>query len=132
MCVTILHIKYINGACVLDTIMWLMMVVTILLCILHHKVKWFAIQVGKKIFFYNLKKRSGSNMRDNSINWYAPSKIKVSRLSQEEIDAYKERKAKRQKEKLKEELAKQKIMKLDLYDYENKRAKKTMKRIKRW
>lgn len=71
-------------------------------------------------------------MRDNSINWYAPSKIKVSRLSQEEIDAYKERKAKRQKEKLKEELAKQKIMKLDLYDYENERAKKNMKRIRRW
>lgn len=57
MCVTILHIKYINAACVLDTIMWLMMVVTILLCILRHKVKWFAIQVGKKIFLYNLKKR---------------------------------------------------------------------------
>lgn len=65
-------------------------------------------------------------------NWYAPGEVKVSHLSNEEIEAYKERKAKRQKEKLKEELAKQKIMKLDLYDYENKRAKKTMKGIKRW
>lgn len=64
-------------------------------------------------------------------NWYAPGEVKVSHLSNEEIEAYKERKANRQKEKLKEELAKQKIMKLDLYDYENKRAKKTMKRIKR-
>ena len=71
-------------------------------------------------------------MRNDSINWYAPGEIKVSRLSQAEIDAYKERKAKRQKERLKEELAKRKIMNLDLYDYENKRAKKTMKRIKRW
>lgn len=68
----------------------------------------------------------------NTENWYAPGEVKVSHLSNEEIEAYKERKAKRQKEKLKEELAKQKIMKLDLYDYENKRAKKTMKRIKRW
>lgn len=71
-------------------------------------------------------------MRDNSINWYAPGEVTVSKLSQEKIDAYQEKKRKRQKEKLKEELAKKKIMKLDLYDYENKRAKKTMKRIKRW
>lgn len=55
MCVTILHIKYINAVCVLDTIMWLMMVVTILLCALRYKVKWFVIQVGRKIFLYNLK-----------------------------------------------------------------------------
>lgn len=55
MCVTILHSKYINAACVLDTIMWLMMVVTILHYILRHKVKWFVIQVGRKIIIYNLK-----------------------------------------------------------------------------
>lgn len=40
-------------------------------------------------------------MKNDSINWYAPGEIKVSRLSQEEIDAYKERKAKRQKRKVK-------------------------------
>lgn len=54
-CVTILHSKYINAVCVLDTIMWLLMVVTILHCILRHKVKWFVIQVGRKIIIYNLK-----------------------------------------------------------------------------
>lgn len=53
--VTILHSKYINAVCVLDTIMWLMMVVTILHFILRHKIKWFVIQVGRKIVFYNLK-----------------------------------------------------------------------------
>lgn len=54
-CVTILHSKYINAACILDTIMWLMMIFTILQTILRHKVKWFVIQVGRKIIIYNLK-----------------------------------------------------------------------------
>lgn len=55
MCVTILHSKYINAVCVLNTIMWLLMIFTILLCVLRYKVKWFVIQVGRKIFFYNFK-----------------------------------------------------------------------------
>lgn len=55
MCVTILHSKYINAVCVLNTIMWLLMIFTILLCVLRYKVKWFVIQVGRKIFLYNFK-----------------------------------------------------------------------------
>lgn len=55
MCVTILHSKYINAVCVLNTIMWLLMIFTILLRVLRYKVKWFVIQVGRKIFLYNFK-----------------------------------------------------------------------------
>jgi|GEM_PF-4713148 len=71
-------------------------------------------------------------MRDDSINWYAPGEVTVSKLPPEEIEAYQEKKRQQQKEKQKEGLAKKKNMKLDLYDYENKRSKRTMKRIRRW
>ena len=56
-------------------------------------------------------------MRDNSINWYAPSEVKVSHLSNEEIEPYKKRKAEHIKKKLKDGLTRNKVLKLDIDGY---------------
>lgn len=56
-------------------------------------------------------------MRDDKVNWYAPGEVKVSHLSNEEIEAYKKRKAEHIKKKLKDELTRNKVLKLDIDGY---------------
>lgn len=56
-------------------------------------------------------------MRDDSVNWYAPGEVKVSHLSNEEIKAYKKRKEEHIKKKLKDELTRNKVLKLDIDGY---------------
>lgn len=38
-------------------------------------------------------------MRDDSVNWYAPGEVKVSKLPPEEIEAWKKNKEEREKSK---------------------------------
>lgn len=56
-------------------------------------------------------------MRDNKVNWYAPGEVKVSKLPPEEMEAWKEKKAEYIKKKLKCELARNKVLKLDIDGY---------------
>lgn len=56
-------------------------------------------------------------MRDDKVNWYAPGEVKVSRLSNAEIEAYKKRKEEHIKKKLKDELTRNKLLKLDIDGY---------------
>lgn len=56
-------------------------------------------------------------MRDDKVNWYAPGEVKVSRLSNAEIEAYKKRKEEHIKKKLKDELTRNKVLKLDIDGY---------------
>lgn len=50
--VTMLQIKYINAVCVLNILMWMLMIFNILFCVFRHKGKWVGIQIGRIIFFY--------------------------------------------------------------------------------
>lgn len=70
-------------------------------------------------------------MRDDSVNWYAPGEVKVSRLSDEEINAYKKRKAEHIKKKLKGELARNKILKLDIDGYTKSTIDREQRRLRR-
>lgn len=56
-------------------------------------------------------------MRDDKVNWYAPGEVKVSRLSNAAIEAYKKRKEEHIKKKLKDELTRNKVLKLDIDGY---------------
>lgn len=66
-------------------------------------------------------------MRDDTTNWYKPSSVKISKLSDEEIEAYKKKKAERSKE----EIAKNKLLKLDIDGYTYSISSKKKKRIKK-
>lgn len=70
-------------------------------------------------------------MRDDRVNWYAPGEVKVSRLSDEEINAYKKRKAEHIKKKLKGELARNKILKLDIDGYTKSTIDRKQRRLRR-
>lgn len=65
-------------------------------------------------------------MRDNSINWYAPGEVKISKLPPEKVDAWKQKKAEREKTKKSRKLAK-----ADLGNYIARKIFKTQKRIRR-
>lgn len=65
-------------------------------------------------------------MRDNSINWYAPGEVKISKLPTEEVEAWKQKKAEREKTKKSRKLAK-----ADLGNYISRKIFETQKRIRR-
>lgn len=65
-------------------------------------------------------------MRDNSINWYAPGEVKISKLPPEEVEAWKQKKAEREKTKKSHKLAK-----ADLGNYLARKIFETQKRIRR-
>lgn len=65
-------------------------------------------------------------MRDNSINWYAPGEVKISKLPPEEVDAWKQKKAEREKTK-----KSRKLVKADLGNYIARKIFETQKRIRR-
>lgn len=58
-------------------------------------------------------------------NWYAPGKVKISWLSQEEIEAYRKKKLERQAKEREKKLAGQ-----DLMSYMIEKVYETQKRIK--
>lgn len=70
-------------------------------------------------------------MRDNSINWYAPGEVKISKLPPEEVEAWKQKKAEHIKKKLKGELARNKILKLDIDGYTKSTIDREQRRLRR-
>lgn len=70
-------------------------------------------------------------MRDDKVNWYAPGEVKVSKLSPEEMKAWKEKKAEHIKKKLKGELARNKVLKLDIDGYTKSVIDRKQRRVRR-
>lgn len=70
-------------------------------------------------------------MRDDSVNWYAPGEVEVSRLSDEEIESYKKRKAEHIKKKLKDGLTRNKVLKLDVDGYVKSVIDRNQRRTRR-
>ena len=66
-------------------------------------------------------------MRDDIINWYKPSDVKISKLTDEEVEEFKRKRM----EINKETIAKNKILKSDIDGYTYSVSEKTRKRIKR-
>lgn len=63
-------------------------------------------------------------MRDDSINWYAPGKVVVSKLPAEEVEAWKQKKAERQKT-----MKSRKLAKADLGNYITRKIFESQKRL---
>lgn len=70
-------------------------------------------------------------MRDDKVNWYAPSEVKVSKLSPEEMEAWEKKKAEYIKKKIKGELARRKVLKLDVDGYTNSVIGRKQRRLRR-
>ncbi len=71
------------------------------------------------------------NMRDDKVNWYAPGEVKVSKLSPEEMEAWEKKKAEYIKKKIKGELARRKVLKLDVDGYTNSVIGRKQRRLRR-
>lgn len=70
-------------------------------------------------------------MRDDKVNWYAPGEVKVSKLSPEEMEAWEKKKAEYIKKKIKGELARRKVLKLDVDGYTNSVIGRKQRRLRR-
>lgn len=65
-------------------------------------------------------------MRDNSINWYAPGEVKISKLPPEEVEAWKKNKEEREKAN-----KNKKLTKADIGNYIAKKIYESQKRLRR-